>query len=123
MTVNGIATQLRTTDLERAIKFYTEILGFKLAFRYEDFYAGIECNGHSIHLKKIDEHDPSIEFVRSEEHLHLYIAVQDVRKVYEDLKKTNAIFIADLNKKPWGAIEFVIEDEDKHTIYFAGSPN
>ncbi|MBT5445153.1 MAG: VOC family protein, partial [Gammaproteobacteria bacterium] len=34
--------QLRTTDLEQALDFYTNTLGYKLTFRYEDFYAGID---------------------------------------------------------------------------------
>lgn len=122
MTVNGIAPQLRTTDLERAINFYTRILGFRIAFRYEDFYAGIECDGHIIHLKQIDEEDPGIKFVRNEEHLHLHITVSDAHEAYEDLKKTNAKVIAGIAKKPWGTTEFVIEDEDGHILYFASTP-
>lgn len=37
--------QLRTTDLEQALDFYTNTLGYKLTFRYEDFYAGIDVDG------------------------------------------------------------------------------
>ena len=38
--------QLRTTDLEQALDFYTNTLGYKRSFRYEDFYAGIDVEGH-----------------------------------------------------------------------------
>ena len=34
MKVDGIVAQLRTTDIEASIRFYTEVLGLELAFRY-----------------------------------------------------------------------------------------
>ena len=46
-----MSPQLAVADIGRAIKFYTEKLGFRLDFEYEDFYAGIIKDGHSIHLK------------------------------------------------------------------------
>ena len=42
---------LAVTDIKRAIEFYTEKLGFSVDFTYEDFYAGIVKDGHSIHFK------------------------------------------------------------------------
>ena len=42
---------LPVADVERSIEFYTKKLGFSLDFNYEDFYAGIVKDGHSIHLK------------------------------------------------------------------------
>jgi hypothetical protein len=41
MHITSIASQLRVTDLERALRFYTEVLGFEVEFRFEEFYAGI----------------------------------------------------------------------------------
>jgi catechol 2,3-dioxygenase-like lactoylglutathione lyase family enzyme len=41
MTITSIVPQLRTTDLASSIRFYTEKLGFTVAFKYEDFYAGL----------------------------------------------------------------------------------
>ena len=50
-TIKQITPLLLVSDLERAIAFYVQQLGFTLAFIYEDFYAGIEKDGHPIHLK------------------------------------------------------------------------
>lgn len=38
-------------DLEHSLDFYTQKLGVEIEFRYEDFYAGVARDGHSIHLK------------------------------------------------------------------------
>ncbi len=74
MQIVESAPQLRITDLERAIRFYTEKLGFVLAFRHQDFYAGVRCGEAMIHLKLVDDPDPGIDFVRSGQHLHVYLA-------------------------------------------------
>jgi catechol 2,3-dioxygenase-like lactoylglutathione lyase family enzyme len=71
MPVLTITPQLRTTDLDRSIRFYTEQVGLELEFRV-DFYAGIRSGGGSFHLKLVDIQDPSIAFVNEGGHLHLY---------------------------------------------------
>ena len=57
MEIEQLVPQLRTTDLDRAIHFYTKKLGFALAFRYRDFYAGVSSGTRMIHLKLVDELD------------------------------------------------------------------
>ncbi len=66
-----IIAQLRTTDLEESIEFFTTKLGCELDFRYQDFYAGIRYDGEIFHLKQVDEGDPDIGFVEQNEHFHL----------------------------------------------------
>ena len=78
MKVTDLKPQLRTTDLERSIRFYTEALGFELAFRFKDFYAGIRAGNRQFHLKLVDEPDPSVRFVRDGEHVHLFFEVEGV---------------------------------------------
>jgi len=83
MQITHFASQLRTTDLERSIAFYTQCLGFRLAFRYADFYAEVDLGGHLLHLKLIDATDPSIDFVQQGGHLHLHLTVDDIRESLE----------------------------------------
>lgn len=54
MKPHSVAAQLRTTDLARSIRFYTDIIGLDLVFEYGDFYAGLSANGQMIHLKRVD---------------------------------------------------------------------
>jgi catechol 2,3-dioxygenase-like lactoylglutathione lyase family enzyme len=42
---------LNVTDLERAIRFYTEILGFQIAFQYEDAVAWLNFGQYRDHVK------------------------------------------------------------------------
>jgi catechol 2,3-dioxygenase-like lactoylglutathione lyase family enzyme len=57
-------------DLAASIAFYTSQLGFTLEFRYEDFYAGVRAGAHVVHLKLVNESDPSIAYVEHGEHFH-----------------------------------------------------
>ena len=60
MLISRITPQLRTRDLDSSIRFYTEIVGLALEFRYSDFYAGIRAGDQLFHLKLADVPDPSI---------------------------------------------------------------
>ena len=93
MTITGVIPQLRTTDLPASIRFDTETLGLALAFRYEDFYAGIRAGDSVVHLKRVDEADPSIAFV-----------------------DRGVAFVKDVPDTPWGTTGFAIKDDQGHTL-------
>jgi len=121
MRILGLAPQLRTTDLARTVRFYTEKLGFALEFQYENFYAGIRAGERVFHLKHVDEKDPSIEYVEHGGHLHLYFEVDDVAAAAEALKRNGVQLVRDVHDTAWSTREFVIEDDQGHTLYFGES--
>ena len=114
----NIVPQLRTTNLDRAINFYTKTIGLTLSFRYQDFYAGVGSGDRTIHLKLVDDPDPNIEFVRNGRHLHLHIGVEDIHAAFQRIEGAGAKIVEGITDRPWGTTEFVIEDPDGHTIYF-----
>lgn len=118
MTVKGIAPQLRTTDMASSIRFYTEKLGFTVEFNYQDFYAGIRAGDHVFHLKLVDEKDPSIPFVDEGGHLHLYFDTNGVADLAEQLKSRGVPMVQDVHETAWETREFVIHDDQGHTLYF-----
>ncbi|SFI40916.1 hypothetical protein SAMN02799624_00876 [Paenibacillus sp. UNC496MF] len=118
MRVTGITTQLRTTDLEASIRFYTARAGMELAFRHGDFYAGIRAGNQEFHLKLVDEPDPSIAYTREGEHFHLYFATDDAASLAASLKARGVRLARDVQETAWGTREFVIEDDQGHTLYF-----
>jgi catechol 2,3-dioxygenase-like lactoylglutathione lyase family enzyme len=121
MQIANIIAQLRTTDLAASIRFYTEKLGFDLEFQYDDFYAGVRTGNQVIHLKLVDEKDPSIDFVDLAGHFHLYFQADDVRVAAEVLQQRGVRLEQEVHDTAWSTREFVIKDNQGHTIYF-GQP-
>ena len=121
MQITGAIAQLRTTDLAKSIRFYTKKVGLKLEFEYEDFYAGIRAGNQLFHLKLVDEKDPSIDFVDKGEHFHLYLETNDAAAAAKALKKKGVRLVKDVHETPWGKREFVINDDQGHTLYFGES--
>jgi catechol 2,3-dioxygenase-like lactoylglutathione lyase family enzyme len=119
--IANVVAQLRTTDLAESIRFYTGKLGFTLEFQYEDFYAGIRAGSHVVHLKLVDEPDPSIAFVDRGEHFHLYLETDDVSAAADRLRRNGVRLEQDVHETAWGTREFVIKDDQGHTVYF-GQP-
>jgi len=111
------AAQLRTTDLARSIRFYTEVLGLELAFEYEGFYAGLRAGGQMIHLKHVDAPDPSITYVEAGEHLHLYLETDDAAALAAAIEAKGVTLAKPLHDTAWGTREFVLRDDQGHTLY------
>src|SRR6266496_302706 len=118
MPISGVIPQLRTTDLAESIRFYTTKVGLTLEFQYQDFYAGIRAGNQLFHLKLVDEKDPSIEFVDKGEHFHLYLERDDAAATADALKRNGIHLVKDVHETAWGTREFVIKDDQGHTLYF-----
>ena len=118
MDITSVIAQLRTTDLNESIHFYTEKIGLALEFKYEDFYAGIRAGSQIFHLKLADVKDPSIEFVDDGEHFHLYFGTDDIAALAKTLEQRGVPLVRDVHVTPWGTKELVIKDNQGHTLYF-----
>lgn len=121
MKIARIAAQLRSTDLDASIRFYVDTLGMALAFRFEDFYAGIDAGGQVFHLKRVDTPDPSIAEVRKGGHFHLYFETDDIAGLAARFERRGVHFVENMHETAWRTREFVIEDDQGHTLYF-GQP-
>jgi uncharacterized glyoxalase superfamily protein PhnB len=92
-------------------------LGLTLEFQYEDFYAGIRAGRQLFHLKLVDQKDPSIDFVDKGEHFHLYLETDDAAAMADALKRNGVRILKDVHETAWGTREFVINDDQGHTLY------
>ena len=101
MPISRVIAQLRTTDLNESIRFYTEKIGLALEFQYEDFYAGIRAGTQLFHL---------------------YFGTDDIAALAETLQKRGIRLVKDVHATPWGTKELVIKDNQGHTLYFGQSP-
>ena len=109
-----MSPQLRVADLGAAIEFYTQKLGFTLDFRYEDFYAGIVRDSHSIHLKC---GDPSASGGKSRDDLDIAFSVDNIESLYKELQSKAIDIVQPLRDMPYGR-EFYIADLDGNRIAF-----
>ena len=118
MQISSAIAQLRTTDLAASIRFYTTKVGLTIEFQHEDFYAAVRAGGQLFHLKLGDEKDPTIEFVDQGEHFHLYFETDDAAATADTLKRNGVQLVKEVHQTTWGTKEFVINDDQGHTLYF-----
>ena len=102
------------SDLGKAKKFYEEILGLEKKYEFSS-YVGFECGGVEIGLipkpegeQKASHTSPSVEFL-----------VDNVDKVYNDLKSKGVKFIKELHDEPWGGKQATFTDPDGHILEIA----
>ena len=112
-----MSPQLLVADINRSIGFYTRELGFKMSFRYEDFYAGITKDGYSIHLKLAGTVAEERKNRRDNEHLDIVFSVEDIGDFYQNIKNSIPEIIQPLREMPYG-LEFYIADPDGYIIGF-----
>lgn len=115
---SAIAAQLRTTDLDASLRFYEEQLGMTIDFRHANFYAGVRAGDQVFHLKRVDAKDPSIDDVADGGHFHLYFVVAAIDALAREFAERGIAFVEDPHDTDWQTREFVIRDDQGHTLYF-----
>lgn len=114
------------SDIESSIKFYTEMLNFKVVEYYPDDrnprWVAIQIGNQRFAMgntfKNINHkyHPHGI----NGSGVHFYIIVDNIEEVYQELESRVSI-IDKLEKKPWGNTEFAIKDPDGYLISFSDS--
>src|SRR5882757_6857330 len=113
LTIKGMSPLLLVRDLNSSLEFYTDILGFKISFRYEDFYAGITKGGYTIHLKSGNPCIEERENRRKNEDPDITFSVDGIEEHYEDIKNKSTTVIQSLREMPYGK-EFYITDPNDY---------
>lgn len=117
--ITGIAPQFLVDDLERAITYYRDRLGFALEFKYESFYAGVIRDGFAIHLKHAPKLVADRVHRKRNEHLDAYISVSGVQALFSELQTRGAEVIKPLGERPWACLDFYVEDADGYILCFS----
>ena len=117
--VTGIAPQFLVDDLDRAIAYYRDKLGFEVDFKYESFYASVSRDGFAIHLKEAPKLAADRAHRKDNGHLDAYIAVSDSRGLYNELQTRGAEVIRPLEERPWKCLDFYVEDSDGYILCFS----
>src|SRR4051812_35667842 len=100
---------LGTRDVETAIRFYVDRLGFTLAFRDGSVptnYLGLRRDAVELHMQFQYEHEMGTTRLR--------IVVDDPDALFEEFKGTGVLSgNTRLADTPWGTREFALYDPDR----------
>lgn len=117
--ITGIAPQFLVDDLERAIAYYRDKLGFELDFVYDSFYASVSRDGFAIHLKDSPKLAADRAHRKEQEHMDAYVAVSGIRGLFSELQTRGAVVIKPLEERPWACLDFYVEDPDGYILCFS----
>jgi len=120
--ITSFAPQLLVDDLDQAINFYSDVLGFSFGPAWRGFYAIGERDGFQIHLKCAPKTVEDRANRRQHEHLDVYASVAGVDALYDACKAKGATILKPLERTPWGTKDFYLEDPERYIIAF-GEPD
>jgi catechol 2,3-dioxygenase-like lactoylglutathione lyase family enzyme len=117
--LTGIAPQFLVDDLNTAIAYYRDKLGFDLDFCYDSFYASVSRDGFAIHLKRAPKTVSDRAHRKQNEHLDAYISATGVAILHDELRSRGALITKSLEARPWSCIDFYVGDPDGYILCFS----
>ena len=107
---------IHVSDLDRAINYYTTILGFSEDFRLAD-YAGLILDNVAIQLSGPGNqgmHKPTGS-------AHFCVDCDGVDAYYNTILEKGALIIAPLEDRFYGVRDFAVNDHDGNTLVFGSA--
>lgn len=102
-----------TSKLAETKEFYTNILGFGISYE-NDFYLLLHAPGKQAELSFLlpnhASQQPLFQQPFQGQGMYLTIEVEDVDRLYQELKKKKVEIKIDLRNEPWGDRHFAISD-------------
>jgi catechol 2,3-dioxygenase-like lactoylglutathione lyase family enzyme len=114
MKILGASSVLQVSDLETAVKFYRDVLGFEVAFRYGN-YAGVCSGDFSLHL--CAHH----VWKRPVGGGALFIYCDEVDQYCEEIRSRGAVIRGEPADQEYGMRDFVVSDPDGNVLTFGRS--
>ncbi|MBI1406828.1 MAG: VOC family protein [Caulobacter sp.] len=115
--------QLFVPDLDVALAFYVERLGFSVAFSHGQpaTYAQIRQGGWRLNLRRVEGPVLDADFRdREADALAATLTLRDARALFETYSAAGLTFRQSLRRERWGAMSFIVEDPAGNLIAFAG---
>jgi len=126
--LSSTEAQLFVADIKASCDFYTDKLGFTVAFVYGDppNFGQVARDHARLNLRMIDE-PVFVGDIREREQLlsaSLTLATaDDIEELFLSYQAAGVRFGQTLKKEPWGASTFIVIDPDGNLILFAGPAN
>jgi uncharacterized glyoxalase superfamily protein PhnB len=121
----GIEAQIFVANIKSSCDFYTNKLGFAVAFVHGDppFYGQVVRDQARINLRLVSEPVFAGDIRKREGLLSASITVagtDEIKQLFLIYQAAGINFHQDLKKEPWGARTFIVSDPDENLILFAG---
>jgi uncharacterized glyoxalase superfamily protein PhnB len=124
-TIVATEAQLFVASIKASLDFFTQKLGFAIAFEYGEppFYAQVKRDGARLNLRCV--HSPVVnpELRDRDQLLSASMTVDtanEIKQLFLEFQSANVTFFQTLKKEPWGARNFIIKDPDGNLLLFAG---
>jgi catechol 2,3-dioxygenase-like lactoylglutathione lyase family enzyme len=120
-----IEAQIFVRNLLASRDFYVHRLGFSEVFIYGEppFYAAVRRGPAQINLRPIGE-PVFVGDIRERESLlsatPTLATTRETAALFAEFKASGIAFHQELQRKPWGAVDFILRDPDGNLIHFAG---
>jgi len=123
--LSGMAAQLFVADIRAACDYYTQKLGFSVAFIHGEppFYGEVRRDRARLTLRCLDKPpiDPALR--ERESLLSATIEVdmrEEIEQLFLALQSAGIDFHQTLKDEPWGSRDFIVRDLDGNLVLFAG---
>jgi catechol 2,3-dioxygenase-like lactoylglutathione lyase family enzyme len=106
--------QIFVSDIKRAEKWYSEILGMELIERYP----GFKCILMELDGTEFDIGTPMPDWGKGWDKVavggrtSIFFETDDIREVVKELKQKGVRFVEEPSKRPWGEFKAVFIDPD-----------
>jgi uncharacterized glyoxalase superfamily protein PhnB len=111
--VETVIPVLPVRDLERAHRYYCDVLGFVEPWGYGEplQYGGVQAEAGEL---------PAIHFTQNTDRTpgEAYILVGDVDAYFEQVKAAGAEFVFELADRDYGMRDFMVKDPDGNQLSF-----
>ena len=123
--ITAAEPQLFVMDLRASCDFFTQRLGFRIAFIYGDppYFGQVMRDGARLNLKCVDTPIIDSALRDREELLSATMTVEttsEIQQLFLEFQSTGVTFHRTLMKQPWGAWNFILKDPDANLLLFAG---
>jgi catechol 2,3-dioxygenase-like lactoylglutathione lyase family enzyme len=123
--LNSTQAQLFVADIQASCAFYTDKLGFAVAFVYGDppFYGQVTRDHARLNLRAVDEPVFAGDIREREQLLSATLTVAtraEIEQLFLSYQSVGVPFQQSLKEESWGARTFVVRDPDGNLVLFAG---
>ena len=110
-TVECIIPVLRVTQVDESIRYYTDILGFKVDW-HDTTIASVSRDGHAVMLS---------EGAHGHAGTWVWIGVEDIEPLFDQLTAKGVKILEKPTNYPW-AYQMKIVDPDGHVLWIGSDP-